>query len=260
MIEMIKRRDVFSGLLVASVAPLAARGQQIGKVPTIGVLWHAGSPEEEEPFYTAMLEGFRDLGYVDGQNLRLEHRFPNEVPEQFKRMVAELVALNVDVLVSVAPASFYAKGATGTIPHVFIFVPDPVGMGFVESLSHPGGNATGLSLLFVGVTGKRVQLLHEVLPSLSSVGLLVNPTVVASARQYIVEAQAAADTERLALQIFEARSLDDLAGAFDSMTRANIGARRRRASTVLSRSKGHWQTGASSSAADIRLVKGGIGS
>ncbi|HVM79690.1 MAG TPA: ABC transporter substrate-binding protein [Stellaceae bacterium] len=215
-----KRRDVLSGLLVASVLPHAARGQQPGKVPTIGVLWHAGSPEEEEPFFSALRHGFKDLGYIEGQNIRLEHRFPNEVPERFKSMLADLVALHVDVIVSVTPASYYAKDATGTIPHVFVFVPDPVGLKFVESLSHPGGNATGLSLFMVGLTGKRVQLLHDVLPGFSSFGFLVNPNPSVSG--LIAETQAAAKAEGLTLQTFEARSLDDLEGAFDSMTRAGI--------------------------------------
>src|SRR5579864_8347373 len=104
------------------------------------------------------------------------------VPDRFRSMVAELVALKVDVFVSIAPASFYAKDATGTIPHVFVFVPDPVGSKFVESLAHPGGNATGLSMVSVGLTAKRLQIMHEAIPGASSYGLLVNlnPTTAAA--------------------------------------------------------------------------------
>src|SRR5438874_7662482 len=131
----LRRRD-FVALVGGGVAwPLCARAQQASKIPTVGVLWHAGSAEEEEPFFGALREGFKDLGYVEGKNIRLEHRFPNEVPDRFRSMVAELVALKVDVFVSIAPASFYAKDATGTIPHVFVFVPDPVGSKFVDSLA-----------------------------------------------------------------------------------------------------------------------------
>jgi putative ABC transport system substrate-binding protein len=195
--------------------------QQVGGIPTVGVLWHAGSPEGEAPFFGALLEGFKGLGYVDGQNIRLVHRFPNEIPENFRSMVAELVALNVDVFVSVAPASFYAKDAVGAIPHVFLFVPDPVGSKFVESLARPGGNATGLSGFTTGLTGKRVQLMREAVPGLTSLGLLVNPAIQV-ARTIIEEAQAAAVDLRVSLQIFEATTLDGLERAFDAMARAGV--------------------------------------
>ncbi len=92
-------RRAFIGTLVGTVigAPLAAAAQQAGRVPRVGVLWHAGSADEEGSYYTGLLEGFRDLGYVDGRNVILEHRFPNEMPERFRSMTAELVALKVDV-------------------------------------------------------------------------------------------------------------------------------------------------------------------
>ncbi|HTS94700.1 MAG TPA: ABC transporter substrate-binding protein [Stellaceae bacterium] len=220
--QSLRRRD-FAVLVGGAMAwPLAARAQETGKIPTIGVLWHAGSAEEEEPFFGALRAGFKDLGYIEGQNIRLEHRFPNEVPDRFKSMIAELVALNVDVFVSITPASYYARDATGAIPHVFVMVPDPVGMKFVESLARPGGNATGLSILATGLTRKRLQFMHEVMPGLSSVGLLVNPMVAASARASTEEAQVAAAEIGLPLRIFEAGSLDELEGAFDAMSSAGI--------------------------------------
>jgi putative tryptophan/tyrosine transport system substrate-binding protein len=93
-----------------------------------------------------IVDGLRGLGYLDGINIILEHRFPNEMPDRFRNMAAELVSLNVDVLVSVgSQTAFYAKDATRTIPIVFIFVPDPVGSKFVMSLARPGGNATCLN-------------------------------------------------------------------------------------------------------------------
>jgi putative ABC transport system substrate-binding protein len=95
----IARRDFVLALAGTAVAwPLAARAQQSGKIPTVGYLWHAGSPDEETPYFGALREGFARLGYVERRNLKLEHRFPNEMPERFKSMAAELVALNVDVL------------------------------------------------------------------------------------------------------------------------------------------------------------------
>jgi len=96
----VRRRDVFAFIGGALVAlPGVARAQQTGgKIPLVGYLWHAGDAKEEHPYFEALLEGFANLGYIDGRNIKLEHRFPNEIPERFKSMAAELVALNVDVL------------------------------------------------------------------------------------------------------------------------------------------------------------------
>jgi putative tryptophan/tyrosine transport system substrate-binding protein len=119
-------------------APRFARAQP-GRLPKVGILWHAGSAEEEGRYFSGMVEGFRDLGYEQGRNITLEHRFPNEIPERFRSMADELVALNVDVLVAVGTQTApYAKNATSTVPVVFLFVPDAVGSGFVESLGRPG--------------------------------------------------------------------------------------------------------------------------
>jgi putative ABC transport system substrate-binding protein len=141
-----QRREFITLLGSAAAAwPLSARAQKAaGKIPRIGVLWHAGSAEEEGRYFTGFIEGLRDLGYIAGQNIILEHRFPNEMPDRFRNMAAELVSMNVDVFVSVgSQTAFYAKDATTTIPVVFIFVPDPIGSKFVSSFARPGGNATG---------------------------------------------------------------------------------------------------------------------
>jgi putative ABC transport system substrate-binding protein len=95
-----KRREFITLLGAAAGWPLAARAQRQGGIPKIGVLWHAANAEEEGPLFTALVEGFRKVGYVEGRNITLEHRFPNEIPERFKSMAAELVSLNVDALVS----------------------------------------------------------------------------------------------------------------------------------------------------------------
>jgi putative ABC transport system substrate-binding protein len=111
-------RRTFLALLPGSLlaAPLAAEAQQAGKIPRVGVLWHAGSADEEGSYYTGLLEGFRNLGYVDGRNIILEHRFPNEMPDRFRSMSAELVALKVDVLVTVGTQTApYARDATTSI-------------------------------------------------------------------------------------------------------------------------------------------------
>ena len=172
--------------------------------------------------FEGLVEGFRTLGYVEGRNIRLEHRFPNEVAERFKRMASELVALNVDVLVGAATqAALALRDATKTIPVVFMFIPDPVGAKLVDSLGRPGGNVTGLSNFSSDLIGKRLQLLKEAIPRLSRVALLVNPNSQIS-RRYIEVAQAAAPALGFAIQTFEVRSLDDFEPAFGAMAKAGV--------------------------------------
>ena len=138
----VRRREFITLLGGTAVTwSLAARGQQAGKIPTVGYLWHAGSPQEEVPYFGALQEGFARLGYADGRNIKLEHRFPNETPERFKSMAAELVSLNVDVLMGGAVASPYLRDATTKIPIVFMFAPDPVGMKLVQSIARPAASA-----------------------------------------------------------------------------------------------------------------------
>ena len=221
MTPFIGRRE-FITLIVAASWPLAARAQQTRTVPIVGVLWHAGSAEEEGPYFRALLQGFRDLGYIDGRNIKLEHRFPNETPERFRSMAAELVFLNVDVLVSVGiVASPYAKDATTTIPVVFTLVADPVGMKLVESFARPGANVTGTSTYSSDVIGRRLQLLKETIPGLSRFAQLVNPNAQSS-RFHIDMTRAAAEELGLVVQIFEAHSPDGLEPAFDAMASAGL--------------------------------------
>jgi ABC-type uncharacterized transport system substrate-binding protein len=215
-----KRREFITLLGGAAMTwPLAARAQQGGKIPIVGYLWHAGSPQEEVPYFGALLEGFAKLGYVDGRNIKLEHRFPNEAPERFKSMAAELVSLNVDALMGGAVASPYLRDATTKIPIVFMFVPDPVGMKLVQSIARPGGNITGLSNFGRDVAGKRLQLLKDIVPGLSRVALLIN-TDHPTTPVFIEVMQAAADQLGLVLQTFDARSLEEIEPAFDAMVRA----------------------------------------
>lgn len=217
-----KRRD-FITLAGGAVAwPLTARAQRQGRIPKIGVLWHAANAEEEGPLFTALVEGFRKLGYVEGRNITLEHRFPNEIPERFKSMAAELVSLNVDALVSAGiQAALGCKEATKTIPIVFMFMPDPVGSKIVDSLAQPGGNVTGLTNFAPDLIGKRLQFLKETIPALSRVALLVNPSSQIT-RRYMDVTQAAGAALELVIQTFEARSLDELEPAFDGMARARM--------------------------------------
>src|SRR5262245_48714151 len=217
-----KRREFITLLAGAAAAwPLAAGAQQGRKIPTVGYLWHAGSAKEEDPYFGALLEGFARLGYVDGHNIKIEHRFPNETPDRFKALAAELVSLNVDVLMGGAVASSYFREATKKIPIVFMFVPDPVGMKLVQSIARPGGNITGLSNFGRDIAGKRLQLLREIVPGLSRVALLINsdhPTTPV----FVEVMQAAADQLGLVVHTFEARSLEEIEPAFDAMAGAGM--------------------------------------
>lgn len=217
-----KRRE-FVTLICSAMAALPIRAHaQAAKIPRVGVLWHAGSADEEGSYYTGLLEGFRVLGYIDGHNIILEHRFPNERPERFRSMVAELVGLKVDVLVTVGTQTApYARDATASIPIVFIFVPDPVGSKFADSLARPGRNMTGLSHFGVDIVLKRLQFLSDLVPGLSRVALLVNPNTEVAALYKRVTDTAAVEL-RLVNHTFEARSLDELEQAFDTMVKAGI--------------------------------------
>jgi ABC-type uncharacterized transport system substrate-binding protein len=174
-----KRRE-FIILLGSStvVWPLAARAQQSSnKIPVVGVLWHAGSAEEEDVYLSVLVKAFNELGYIDGKNIRLDHRFPAENPDRFRALARELVDEKPDVIIAVSPfGTFELKKLTDTVPIVFVLIADPVGFGLVKSLSQPGGNATGPSLMTVDLSGKRLELLKEAVPNLSRVALLVDPT------------------------------------------------------------------------------------
>jgi putative ABC transport system substrate-binding protein len=212
------RRREFIAFFCGSIlaVPSFARAQS-GRIPKVGTLWHAGSAEEEGRYFTGMVEGFRDLGYEPGRNIVLEHRFPNEIPERFRSMADELVALKVDVLVAVGTQTApYAKNATSTVPVVFLFVPDAVGSGFVESLGRPGKNMTGLSNFGADIVLKRLQFLKDMIPGLARVALLVNPdTEVAPLYRRVTEAAAV----QLGLEnhTFEGRSIDEFERVFDRM-------------------------------------------
>jgi putative tryptophan/tyrosine transport system substrate-binding protein len=221
---MITRRGLLVGLAVGPLSTaLPAFAQQGGKSPKIGVLWHAGSAEEEKIPLGGLVEGFRDLGYVDGRNIVLEHRFPNEQPERFFSLAAELVQIKVDVLVAVTrQAAVAAQSASTTIPTVFIAVPDPVGSKLVASLARPGGNITGLTNMAVELVPKRMQVLKEAIPGLSRMALLVNAGSPEAARRYIEVAQTAARPLGITLQPVEIRTPADIERAFSMITQSRL--------------------------------------
>ena len=175
-----KRREFITTLTGLAVAwPLAARAQQPKKVPRIGVLWQAESVEAQAdlPSFRA---GFKDVGYAEG-DLIFEDRFRDSGSsgslERLDSMAKELVDLKCDVLVGVAiPSSFALRRHTSTIPIVFVYNPNPAGSGLVKSLNHPGGNVTGVTQIHVDLAPKRVELLKDTIPGLSSAAMIWDPS------------------------------------------------------------------------------------
>jgi putative tryptophan/tyrosine transport system substrate-binding protein len=216
--HQLKRRELIK--LMGSAAatwPLAARAEG-RKIPLVGVLWHAGSAEEEAIYLGAFLEGLKGLNYIEGKTIILEHRFPNETPERFVSLAAELAALNPQVLVAVTrPAATAAQRATTVIPIVFIVVPDPVGTKLVQRLSHPGGNITGFTHIAVELSAKRLALFKDAFPRASKAALLLNANDPQGMRRYLDESQPAALALGIAIQPVEVRSLADFTQAFEKI-------------------------------------------
>jgi len=208
--------------LLLLTAPTAAEPQPAGKIPRIGVLM--GALAEGSPGVEAFRQGLREFGYVEGQNIAIEWRWAHGDTTRLPNLVKDLVQLKVDLIVanSVAPIQA-AQRATNTIPIVMVYPADPVAMGFVASLARPGGNITGLTVMFPKLPGKRLQLLKEAVPNISRVAVLSDPGQPGS-RERVKEAEVAAPALGLRLQIVEARSPGEFDSAFAAMTRANADA------------------------------------
>ena len=206
-----------------ALGPLAAAAQESGKVYQIGVL-ETTSMASNAANLDAFRQGLRELGYVEGRNFMIEYRSADGRRERFPELATELVRLKVDVIVTRGtPAVIAAKNATGTIPVVMAANADPVLSGVVASLARPGGNVTGLSAIVVEVTGKRLQLLREVVPGVSRVAALFNMSNPNDALQW-KEMESAAPSLRLQLQLLDVRKPGDFAGAFDAAVKQRAGA------------------------------------
>ena len=215
-----ERRAFLYGLAAAAATgPQRALAQQPRKIHKIGVLWHGANAEEEAVYLAALRQGLLDYGYVEGQNIVLEMRFPAEQYERFFVLADELAKQDVDVLVSAAGiAAVACHRATTTIPIVAVNVPDPVGRKLVASLNRPGGNLTGLSNIAVELTGKRIELAKEIIEDLSRVALLQNPADEIGARAYIAEADAAGRWLGVTIRPIGARDANDLEGAISKIS------------------------------------------
>ena len=219
-------RRAFIALAGGGVAwPLAAGAQPATKVYRIGLL--GGSPptarDASGRLWEYFFHGLREMGYVDGQNIVVEGRWYGEQTERLPSLATELVRAKVDVIVAgAAPAPEGARRATSTIPIVMASHPDPVGSGLVVSLAKPGGNVTGLSALAAELVGKQLELLKEVVPEISRVAVLRNPTVPSQTLN-LREAEVAARSLAVQLQVLEARAPSDFTKAFAAMTRERAG-------------------------------------
>ncbi len=220
------RRAFIGSLGVGILAmPHVATGQSARKVYRIGILSVGATsilagPQPQSPSAIAFLRGMRELGYVYGQHFVTEARGTEGKPERFPGLAAELVRLQVDVIVAAGPALPALKQATTMIPIVMAAASDPVGSGYVQSLGHPGGNITGLSLQATETTGKRLELLKEIVPGAAAVAVIWNKSGVADWRA----AEAAARERGWKLLSLEIRDADEIEGAFRAATEARAGA------------------------------------
>jgi len=221
---MDRRAFIGSLALATLVRPRAAPAQPARKVYRIGILGGGTTsdmigPQPPNPSTSALLRGLRELGYVYGEHFVTEPRATEGRPERFPSLAAELVRLRVDVIVS-GPGLPALKQATSTIPVVMTAASDPVGSGYIQSLGHPDGNFTGLSLQSAETTGKRLELLKELVPPAASVAVIWDRQSLL----YWQAAEVAARGRRWKLVSLEIRNAGEIEGAFRAATDARAGA------------------------------------
>jgi putative ABC transport system substrate-binding protein len=220
----LKRRD-FTFLVGGTLAswPLATRAQQ-SAMPVIGAL-NSAAAAPIAPLLAAFRRGLGEAGYVEGQNLAIEYRLAEGQYDRLPDLAADLVHRRVAVIATGGGtvSALAAKNATTTIPVVFICDDDPVKVGLVSSISRPGGNVTGIHQLTTGLEAKRLGLLHEMVPSVTTMAVLVNPDYPDAATQ-ISEVDEAARALRLQLHILKARTEPDFETAFTTLVQQRVGA------------------------------------
>jgi putative ABC transport system substrate-binding protein len=212
-----RRRELIAGLAGAAAWPLAARAQQTS-IPVIGVLSPESSTARE---VEGLRAGLRDLGYFEGRDIRYEYRWAEGRFERLSALAKELVDIKVDVIVTyVTQASLAATKATTSIPIVMVGVADPVGVGLIASLAQPGGNVTGTSSMAAILAAKQLELVRETLPNISRVAALWNPANLAFQTLQVNQAQEAAKTLGIDLQLFEARAAEEFDAVFAAMEKS----------------------------------------
>jgi putative ABC transport system substrate-binding protein len=219
----VRRRQFITLLGGAVVAwPLAARAQQAA-LPLIGFL-NAQSPgPSTDSSLAAFRQGLGETGYVEGRNVAIDYRWADNQLDRLPALAADLLRRPLSVLVAEGPAVAAAKAATATIPIVFYTGADPVQIGLVATLNHPGGNLTGVTNVNVQLNPKRVELLHEVVPAATIIAALINPNNATAAETQSRELQGAANALGLQLHILHASSERDFDAAFATMMRLRAG-------------------------------------
>jgi putative ABC transport system substrate-binding protein len=212
-----KRRAFISLLGGAAAWPVAARGQQARKLPTIGYLGTATASAQSQ-WTAAFVQRLRELGWIEGRTVAIEYRWAEGRSERYDEISAELVQLKVDVIVTHGAAVGAAQRATSVIPIIFAVAGDPVGGGLVAGLARPGGNVTGLSLQQADIASKRLALLREIVPGLRRVAILGNAGNSASVLD-MREAQTTAGALGLDAATFEIRRSEDIAPVFEALKR-----------------------------------------
>jgi putative ABC transport system substrate-binding protein len=214
-----RRRAFLSLVGGAAMTPFVARAQQV--TPVIGVIG-AMSYDTWKRYIAAFLQGLKESGYAEGDNVAIEYRWAEGHYDRLPAMAADLVARKVAVIVPIAPpAILAAKAATQTIPVVFFTGADPVALGIVPNMNRPGGNVTGVSALANAINAKRLQLLREIVPKSATTGMLVNPTN-ANAIPDTAEVQAAADKMKQPLVVAKASTDADIDAAFASFAQHKV--------------------------------------
>jgi ABC-type uncharacterized transport system substrate-binding protein len=214
MASYIGRRNFLATLGGAAAAwPLAARAQQPA-MPVVGFL-NGGSPDLFANLVRAFRQGLKETGYIEGQNVAIEYRWAHGQNDKLPILAADLVRRQVAVIgATTTPAALAAKAASATIPIVFFVAGDPVELGLVASLHRPGGNLTGTTTLTLEVGPKRLELLHEMIPTASVIALLVNPTSPNLAEAQARDLQTAARTLGLQIHVLQASTDRDFDAIF----------------------------------------------
>jgi putative ABC transport system substrate-binding protein len=228
-----RRRQFIAGLGSAVAWPLAAWAQQPG-VPVIGFLSPQSADDEYKNITVPFLQGLKETGYVDGQNVAVEYRYAGNQFDRLPTLAADLVRRRVAVIAGDTTGALAAKAATTTIPIVFVTAGDPVALGLVASLNRPGANVTGSVLLAAELAPKQLQLLRELMPNVALFGVLADPAYPAT-QSVITDLQAAARTLGLQLGVVNARTDSNLETAFATFSQQRVGAVLVVASSLYSR-------------------------